>query len=116
MDETYVRVNGRWCYLRRAIDQHGQLIDFRLAARRNAKAARAFIRQACETVRCYHPMTIVTDKARSYAKVIKEMNQDAIQHIDRKHQNNRIEGDHCALKQFLKPKRDFRNLAAAKTL
>lgn len=67
VDETYVRVNGRWCYLWRAVDQRGQLIDFRLTARRNANAARAFMRQASDTVRCYHPLTIITDKAHSYA-------------------------------------------------
>ena len=41
------------------------MIDFRLTARRDAKAARAFLRQARETVRLYHPLTIVTDKAHS---------------------------------------------------
>ncbi|MEQ9248560.1 MAG: IS6 family transposase [Nitratireductor sp.] len=51
VDETYIRVGGRWCYLWRAVDQFGQLIDFRLTARRNAKAARAYLRQARETVR-----------------------------------------------------------------
>ena len=64
-------------------------------------------------------MTIITDKAQSYAKVIREMNfssgpDDAILHVDRKHLNNRIEGDHGALKQLLKPKRGFRSLTAAK--
>jgi IS6 family transposase len=39
MDETYIRVCGRWCYLWRAVDQLGRLIDFRLTARRDAKAA-----------------------------------------------------------------------------
>ncbi|MES0827343.1 DDE-type integrase/transposase/recombinase [Ruegeria sp. SCPC11] len=43
MDETYVRVGGKWRYLWRAVDQSGQLIDFRLTTRRNAKAAKAFI-------------------------------------------------------------------------
>jgi IS6 family transposase len=119
VDETYVRVNGRWCYLWRAVDQRGQLIDFRLTVRRNASAARAFMRQASETTRCYRPMIIITDKAHSYAKVIKEMNwgcgpEDAILHVDRKHLNNRIEGDHGALKQWLRPKRGFRRLSAAK--
>ena len=46
VDETYLRVNGRWCYLWRAVDQHGRLIDFRLTARRTAGAAKAFLRQA----------------------------------------------------------------------
>lgn len=47
-----------------------KLIDFPLTERRNAKAARAFLRQAHETVYLYRPLTIVTDKAHSYAKVI----------------------------------------------
>ncbi|MEM8694339.1 MAG: DDE-type integrase/transposase/recombinase [Pseudomonadota bacterium] len=72
-DETYVRVNGRRYYLWRAVDQRGQLIDFRLTARRNANAARAFMRQASESVRCYQPMTIVTNKTHSYAKVISSL-------------------------------------------
>lgn len=64
-------------------------------------------------------MTIITDKAHSYAKVIREMNfgngpDDAIIHVDRKHLNNRIEGDHGTLKQLLRPKRDFRQLTAVK--
>jgi len=119
VDETYLRVNGKWRYLWRAVDQNGKLIDFRLTVRRNASAARAFMRQASETVRFYHPMTIVTDKAQSYAKVIEEMNfgnlpEDRIRHVDRKHLNNRIEADHAALKQLLKPKRNFRKLTTAK--
>lgn len=69
MGETYLRVNGRWCYLCHAVDQSGQLIGFRLTARRTASATRAFMRQASDTVRCYHSLTIVTDKAHSYAKV-----------------------------------------------
>ncbi|WP_352997093.1 DDE-type integrase/transposase/recombinase [Ruegeria sp. SCP11] len=61
MDETYVRVGGEWRYLWRAVDQSGQLIDFRLTARRNAKAERAFIRQSSDTVRQFEPLVIVTD-------------------------------------------------------
>ncbi|MGD1883306.1 MAG: DDE-type integrase/transposase/recombinase [Paracoccaceae bacterium] len=119
MDETYARVNGRWCHLWRAVDQCGQLIDFRLTARKNASAARAFMRQASETARCYYPLTVVTDKAHTYAKVIEEMNfgngpGDRIRHLDQKHLNNRIEADHVALKQILGPKRNFRQFAAAK--
>lgn len=62
VDETYVRIGERWCYLWRVV---GQLIDIRLAARREAKAARAFMRQAREIVRLNHPLTIVTNKAHS---------------------------------------------------
>nr|WP_245890549.1 IS6 family transposase [Roseovarius confluentis] len=119
VDEIDIRVGGRWCYLWRAVDQFGQLIDFRITARRNAKAVRAFLRQARETVRLYHPLTIVTDKAHSYAKVIGEINdrlgpEDVIRHVDRKYLNNRIESDHAALKQRLRPMRGFRTMAGAK--
>jgi transposase, IS6 family len=119
VDETYIKVNGRWCHLWRAVDQFGQLIDFRLTARRDAKAARAFLRQARETVRLYQPLTILTDKAPTYVKVIAEINdrlspEDAIRHVTRKHLNNRIESDHAALKRLLRPMRGFRDLASAK--
>src|SRR5664280_367407 len=39
VDETYVRVKGRWCYLYRAIDSRGATIDFLLSAFRDADAA-----------------------------------------------------------------------------
>ena len=42
VDETYVKVNGIWRYVYRAIDQHGQVIDVLLSARRDAAAARRF--------------------------------------------------------------------------
>ena len=42
VDETYVRVKGRWMYLYRAVDSRGQTIDFLLAARRDTAAAKRF--------------------------------------------------------------------------
>ena len=42
VDETYVKVSGRWTYLYRAVDQHGQVIDIYLSKRRDLLAARAF--------------------------------------------------------------------------
>ena len=112
VDETYVRVGGKWRYLWRAVDQHGQAIDFRLTAKRNAKAARAFLRQAHETVRIYAPVSITTDKAPTYTKVISELNmhgfphEDVI-HVTRKWRNNRIESDHTALKRITDPGKGF---------
>ena len=119
VDETYLRVNGRWCYLWRAVDQRGQLIDFRLTAQRDLKAARAFLRQAQRNARLYQPLSITTDKAHSYARAIEEMNcgrspDDMIQHITRRRQNNVIESDHAALKRLTNPMRGFRSLASAK--
>jgi IS6 family transposase len=41
VDETYVKVKGRWMYLYRAVDSRGQTIDFLLSAKRDAEAANA---------------------------------------------------------------------------
>jgi transposase, IS6 family len=45
-DETYVKVSGRWAYLYRAVDQHGQVIDVLRSARRDLAAARRFFARA----------------------------------------------------------------------
>jgi transposase-like protein len=45
-DETYIKVNGRWTYLYRAVDKAGRTVDFRLSERRNVGAAKAFFRNA----------------------------------------------------------------------
>jgi transposase-like protein len=46
VDETYVKVKGKWVYLYRAIDKYGRTVDFYLSSRRNAKAAKRFLRRA----------------------------------------------------------------------
>src|SRR4028119_73393 len=45
-DETYIKVNGRWTYLYRAVDKQGRTVDFRLSERRDVAAAKAFFRNA----------------------------------------------------------------------
>jgi transposase-like protein len=42
VDETYVRVKGKWVYLYRAVDSSGATIDFLLSAKREAAAAERF--------------------------------------------------------------------------
>ena len=46
MDETYIKVKGRDCYLYHAVDKDGKTVDFRLFEKRDAKAAKAFFRKA----------------------------------------------------------------------
>lgn len=52
VDETYIRVGGKWRYLSRAVDQHGWLVDFRLTARRYVNAARAFSSRPVKMLGC----------------------------------------------------------------
>ncbi len=120
VDETYIRVGGKWRYLWRAIDANGQMVEFRLTARRDAKAAWAFLRKAIERVRLHRPVTICTDKAHTYRRVIQEINHrydphsESIRHIDRKWRNNLIESDQAALKRLLGYRQSFRSLRTAK--
>ena len=51
MDETYVKVNGRWVYLYRAVDQRGDTIDFYLSSRSNTKAAYCFLGKILNNVK-----------------------------------------------------------------
>jgi len=46
VDETYVKIKGKWYYLYRAVDSTGQTIDFLLIAKRDARAAKRFFRKA----------------------------------------------------------------------
>jgi len=70
VDETYVKVGGKWKYLFRAVDKHGRLIDFMLAERRNATAAHRPLRKALKTIRHWPPASIMTDQLGSYPKAI----------------------------------------------
>jgi transposase-like protein len=61
-DETYLKVAGRWTYLYRAIDQHGQVIDVLLSERRDLAAARRFFTRALRSGTV--PAEVTTDRAR----------------------------------------------------
>jgi transposase-like protein len=50
VDETYVKVHGKWCYLYRAIDTDGNLVDSRLSEKRDMEAAQQFFKQALAVV------------------------------------------------------------------
>jgi transposase-like protein len=67
-------VGGQWKYLFRAIDKHGELIDFMLLDRRDAGAAYRFLGKALKTTRRWPPHSITTDKLGSYPKPFKGCN------------------------------------------
>ena len=46
MDETYIKINGQWKYLYRAVDKEGQTVDYLLTAKRDKKAAKRFFKKA----------------------------------------------------------------------
>ncbi|MBV8458463.1 MAG: IS6 family transposase, partial [Acetobacteraceae bacterium] len=67
VDETYLKVEGRWCYLYRAIDRSGALVDVLFSEHRNRKAARASFRSA-KAVTGITPDRVTTDGHDSYPR------------------------------------------------
>src|SRR5256885_1988164 len=65
VDETYVKVNGTWCYLYRAIDREGNLVDARLSETRDLDGAQRFFRQAVTTAG-HRPDRVTTDGHDAY--------------------------------------------------
>jgi transposase-like protein len=106
VDETYVKVNGVWRYVYRAVDQHGQVIDVLVSARRDAAAARRFFTRALRSLKVM-PSEVVTDAAPVYPGVLEELLPGAWHHVEQ-YANNRIEADHGQLKHRLRPMRGLR--------
>jgi transposase, IS6 family len=118
VDETYVRVGGKWKYLFRAVDKYGRLIAFRLSERRNTNAAYRFLRKALRAVSDYPPSSITTDKLASYPKAIVRLQNEGllpkdVVHRTSKYLNNILEADHGALKRVIRPTRGFQTMRTA---
>jgi transposase-like protein len=65
VDETYVKVNGTWRHVYRAVDQHGQIIDVLVSKRRDGDAARCVFKRALTTLTAT-PTEVITDAAPVY--------------------------------------------------
>ncbi|WP_327011869.1 IS6 family transposase [Dactylosporangium sp. NBC_01737] len=114
VDETYVKVSGVWRYVYRAVDQGGQVIDVLVSARRDAAAARRFLRRSMTMLKV-RPTEVVTDAAPVYPAVLDELVPSAWHHVER-HANNRIEAYHSQLKHRLRPMRGLRTDRTAQTV
>jgi putative transposase len=70
VDETCLKVDGRWCYVYRAIDGTGALADALFSERRDMRAAKAFFRSA-KAVTGITPDRVTTDGHDSYPRAIR---------------------------------------------
>jgi transposase, IS6 family len=113
VDETYVKVAGRWAYLYRAIDQHGQVIDVFVSQRRDGAAARAFFARAL--TQGASPVEVTTDRAPVYPRVIDEL-VPAARHVFERYANNRVEADHGRLRARLRPMRGLKATRSLRTI
>src|SRR5690349_17301791 len=106
VDETYIKIGGRWHYLYRAIDREGNLVDTMLSPTRDLAAAKASFKQAIETVG-HKPERMTTDGHDAYPRAIRRAVGRQTVHRTSPYLNNRLEQDHRAVKQRYYPMRGF---------
>ena len=112
MDETYIKVRGRWKYLYRAVDTEGQTIDFLLTAKRDAAAALRFFHKAIR----HHgePERVTIDKSGANTAALATLNADksadeCITVRQSKYLNHRVEQDHRNIKRRIKLMTGFKS-------
>jgi transposase-like protein len=126
LDETYIKVRGRWTYLYRAIDSNGDTVEFWFSERRNRTAAKRFLHKALK--RHGWPERIVIDGSQTNREAILSCDTlDRLQERSRRdlkpirirqsaYLNNRIEQDHRAIKRRVRPMLGFQSVASAKVI
>ena len=105
VDEAYVRVNGFWRYVYRAVDQRGHVIDVFVSNRRNIASARRFFTPTLSAHPA--PTEAITDRAPALANVIEELIPAAL-HNTGQYENNVCEVDHGRLKSRLRVMRGLK--------
>jgi transposase-like protein len=111
--ETYVKVAGVWRFVYRAVDQHGQVVDVYVSARRDIAAARHFFNSALSDHE--EPEEVVTDRAQTLAHVIADVLPGAFHNTER-YANNTVECDHGRLKARLRPMRGLKTDRTARVI
>ncbi|OYD60521.1 UNVERIFIED_ORG: transposase-like protein [Burkholderia sp. CF145] len=116
MDETYVKVNGEWKYLYRAVDKAGDTVDFLLRAKRDKVAARRYFEKAIDQNGV--PETVTIDKSGANLAGLHAINAEcetSIKIRQAKYLNNVVEQDHRAIKRRTRPMVRFKNFRCART-
>jgi transposase-like protein len=118
VDETYIKVKGKWIYFYRAVDSNGDTIDFMLSSKRNRTAAKRFLKKALSSNHNQIPREITVDKNPAYPPAIDKLKNDkilpknvGIRQI--KYLNNIIEQDHRSIKRIVNPMLGFQSFRSA---
>ena len=103
LDETYIKIKGKWHYLYRAIDKHGQTLDWMLSRYRNKKSAKRFFKKILKQPHVIMPRVINVDKSPTFPPALKECQNEASFNAETKlrpikYLNNAMENDHKAIK------------------
>jgi putative transposase len=119
MDETYIKVKGRWTYLYRAVDRDGKTLDFMLSERRDLATARRFFRRAIGSNGL--PERVVIDKSGANLAGLQAINLilkftgngRMIEIRQVKYLNNILEQDHRFIKRITRPMMGFKAFHSA---
>lgn len=106
VDETYVKVKGRWMYRYRAVGKAGETIDFYLSKHRDQLAAARFFKKALGADHNMIPSVINVDKNQSYQAAMNSAKEagylpDGTELRQVKYLNNRVECDHRRIKRLI---------------
>jgi transposase-like protein len=121
VDEIYMKVRGQWRYLCRAIDKHGQAVDFLLTTSRDLEAAKRFFRKMLKGQPLLAPDRIGTDGAGPYPPAIAESRKSGLlprtpTHHVTKHLQQGIESDHFRVKRPMTRVGGFRSFNTARRI
>jgi transposase-like protein len=116
VDETYIRVRGRWTYLYRAVDKQGQTVDFLLSEKRDIAAAKRFFIKAIGNNEA--PAKITLDGYKASHQAVAELKAEGllsagVEVRTSKYMNNLIEQDHRRVKQRYYPMLGFKSFSNA---
>ena len=104
-------IRGQRNWLWRTIDNGGEVLDFLVQSKRNAKAALKLMRKLLKK-QGWEPTRITTDKLRSYHAAIRTLGLTA-QHIDHKRANNRAENSHQPVRRRERKQQRFKSPGSA---
>ena len=122
VDETYIKVKGKWKYFYRAVDSNGETIDFMLSAKRNRTAAKRFFKKALSSYHNQIPKVITVDKNPAYPPAIGKLKNEKnlfknVEIRQVRYLNNIIEQEHRSIKQIVNQMLGFQSFRSAnKTL
>lgn len=110
LDELVVRINRRKCWLWRAVDQDGYVLDEIVQTRRNTKAAKRLLIRLLKK-QGMAPKRMITDKLRSYGAARRQVMPE-VEHRSHKGLNNRAENSHLPLRKRERTRQGFRSIAS----
>jgi IS6 family transposase len=119
MDETYLKIKGKNCYLYRAVDSNGRTIDFYVSENRDKKSAKKFFKKAIKSSHNQKPRVITVDKYSATEIAIYELIYSGdlpctVGIRKTKYLNNIIEQDHRFIKRKIRTMLGFKSLESAK--